>query len=86
MCPLSLLVVHQDRMGMRFGGDHPTDQRRHQLAVALCRETGLFALLTPQGGRAWGSTTDADTLVELESTECVGRAATLSAGGDVHLI
>jgi acetoin utilization protein AcuC len=42
--PLALLVVHQDEMGMRFGGDHPTDQRRHQLAVALCRETGLFAL------------------------------------------
>ena len=29
---------------MRFGGDHPTDQRRHQLAVALCRETGLFEI------------------------------------------
>lgn len=27
---------------MRFGGDHPTDQRRHQLAVALCRDAGLF--------------------------------------------
>jgi acetoin utilization protein AcuC len=40
--PLDLLVVHQNEMGMRFGGDHPTDQRRHQLAVALCRETGLF--------------------------------------------
>jgi len=42
MTSLDLLVVHQDDMGMRFGGDHPTDQRRHQLAVALCRETGLF--------------------------------------------
>ena len=44
MTPLALLVVHRDDMGMRFGGDHPTDQRRHQLAVALCRETGLFDL------------------------------------------
>jgi acetoin utilization protein AcuC len=39
---LSLLVVHQDEMGMRFGGDHPTDQRRHRLAVALCREAGIL--------------------------------------------
>ncbi len=38
----ALLIVHQDDMGMRFGGDHPTDQRRHQLAVALCREAGLL--------------------------------------------
>jgi acetoin utilization protein AcuC len=38
-----LLVVHDDGMGMRFGGDHPTDRRRHQLAVALCRESGLLA-------------------------------------------
>lgn len=37
-----LLVVHDDDLGMRFGGDHPTDRRRHQLAVALCRESGLF--------------------------------------------
>jgi acetoin utilization protein AcuC len=29
-------------MGMRFGGDHPTDARRHQLAVALCREAGIL--------------------------------------------
>ncbi len=42
MTSLDLLVVHQDDMGMHFGGDHPTDQRRHQLAVALCRETGVL--------------------------------------------
>ena len=40
--PLRLLVVHDDGLGMRFGGDHPTDRRRHQLAVALCREAGLL--------------------------------------------
>lgn len=27
---------------MRFGGDHPTDARRHQLAVALCRSAGIL--------------------------------------------
>ena len=40
--PLRLLVVHDDDMGMRYGGDHPTDRRRHQLAVALCRESGIL--------------------------------------------
>ncbi len=40
--PLRLLVVHDDDLGMRFGGDHPTDRRRHQLAVALCRESGIL--------------------------------------------
>lgn len=42
--PLRLLVVHDDSLGMRFGGDHPTDARRHQLAVALCREDGILDL------------------------------------------
>lgn len=37
-----LLVVHDDGMGMRFGGGHPTDARRHRLAVALCREAGVL--------------------------------------------
>ena len=37
-----LLVVHDDDLGMRFGGDHPTDRRRHRLAVALCREAGIL--------------------------------------------
>lgn len=37
-----LLVVHDDDLGMRYGSDHPTDRRRHQLAVALCRESGLL--------------------------------------------
>jgi acetyl-CoA C-acetyltransferase len=48
-------------------------------------ETGLFALLTPDGGRCWGSTNDADTLVELEATECVGRQATLDPEGTARL-
>jgi len=40
--PLNLLVVHDDGLGMRFGGDHPTDARRHQLAVALMRAAGIL--------------------------------------------
>ena len=34
--------MHDDGLGMRFGGGHPTDARRHRLAVALCREAGLL--------------------------------------------
>ena len=34
--------MHDDGLGMRFGGDHPTDARRHVLAVALCREAGIL--------------------------------------------
>jgi acetoin utilization protein AcuC len=40
--PHALLVVHDESMGMRFGGDHPTDLRRHRLAVALAREAGVL--------------------------------------------
>ena len=49
-------------------------------------ERGLFALLTPDGGRTWGSSSDADTLVELEAAECVGRAARLADDGRVDLL
>ena len=48
-------------------------------------ETGLFALLTPDGARAWGSTHDRPTMDELIATEAVGRAADLDADGHVHL-
>lgn len=40
--PAKLVLVHDDELGMRFGSDHPTDARRHQLAVALCREAGIL--------------------------------------------
>ncbi|MCU0308407.1 MAG: acetoin utilization protein AcuC [Thermoleophilia bacterium] len=40
--PPALLVVHADDLGMRFGGGHPLDLRRHRLAVALCREAGIL--------------------------------------------
>ncbi len=34
--------MHDDGLGMRYGGGHPTDGRRHRLAVALCREAGVL--------------------------------------------
>ena len=49
-------------------------------------ETGLFALLTAEGARAWGTTHDRATMDELIATEAVGHAADLDAGGHVHLV
>ena len=37
-----LAVVHADDLGMDYA-DHPADRRRHQLAVALARESGVLA-------------------------------------------
>ncbi len=37
----SLIIVHADELGMDYA-DHPADRRRHQLAVALARESGVF--------------------------------------------
>ncbi len=48
-------------------------------------ETGLFALLTAEGARAWGSTHDRTTMDELIATEAVGRAAQIDAEGHVQL-
>ena len=36
-----LVVVHGDDLGMDYA-DHPADRRRHQLAVALARESGVL--------------------------------------------
>jgi acetoin utilization protein AcuC len=55
-----LLVVHDDALGMRFGGDHPTDRRRHQLAVALCREAGILDLRAVRYATAPGPLGDDD--------------------------
>jgi acetyl-CoA C-acetyltransferase len=49
-------------------------------------ERALYALLTPEGGRTWGSGIDSATLGELEATECVGRPAQLAADGQVELL
>ena len=53
-----LLIVHDEDMGMRYGGDHPTDLRRHQLAVALCREAGLLDLAGVSATRGPGPMPD----------------------------
>jgi acetoin utilization protein AcuC len=53
-----LVVVHDDDLGMRYGGDHPTDRRRHQLAVALCRESGLLNLAGVSTAQAPGPMPD----------------------------
>ncbi len=37
-----LAVVHADDLGMDYA-DHPSDRRRHQLAVALAREAGVLS-------------------------------------------
>lgn len=37
-----LAVVHDDELGMAYV-DHPADRRRHQLAVALARESGVLS-------------------------------------------
>ena len=39
---IHLAVVHSDDLGMDYA-DHPADRRRHQLAVALARESGVLA-------------------------------------------
>ena len=41
MADLTLLVVHDDDLGMNYD-DHPTDRRRHQLAVALADAAGFL--------------------------------------------
>jgi acetyl-CoA C-acetyltransferase len=46
-------------------------------------EKGLLAVLTPDGGRAFGSTTDQGTMKAMMQEEFIGRPATLSAAGMV---
>jgi len=48
-------------------------------------ETALLAVLTPDGARGWGSSTDADTQAALLTESCVGRAAVIAADGRVEL-
>ena len=48
-------------------------------------ETGLLAVLLADGRRAWGSTTEPDTLKRMVAEESVGRPAHLAADGTVEL-
>jgi acetoin utilization protein AcuC len=41
MAELALLVIHDDDLGMNYA-DHPTDRRRHRLAVALAGVAGVL--------------------------------------------
>lgn len=45
----------------------------------------IVALLTPEGNRAWGTSTDRDLLDELVANEHVGSAAQVEPDGTVHL-
>ncbi len=42
MAVSTLALVHDDTLGMKWGSDHPTDGRRHRLAVALAEQAGLL--------------------------------------------
>jgi acetyl-CoA C-acetyltransferase len=48
-------------------------------------ELGILALLTEEGGRTWGNTTDVDVLDELMTEEGCGRRARLRADGTAEL-
>jgi acetyl-CoA C-acetyltransferase len=48
-------------------------------------QQALFALLTDDGRRTWGNSTNADVMAAAESTELIGTAATLDGNGAVHL-
>jgi acetyl-CoA C-acetyltransferase len=49
------------------------------------RERAIIALLTPDGARAWATSTDPSTLEELETSEGCGRKARLGPDGIAHL-
>jgi len=48
-------------------------------------ERGILACRTPEGTRAWGNLTDADTLAGLCAEEGIGRTGTLGADGALTL-
>ena len=48
-------------------------------------ELGIVALLTPDGHRAWGNTTDADVMAGLMEREGCGRPAKLAVDGRVDI-
>ena len=48
-------------------------------------ELGIVALLTPDGHRAWGNTTDDDAMAGLMEREGCGRPAKLTADGRVEI-
>lgn len=47
-------------------------------------EQALAALLTPEGARTWGKTTDADTMDAMTKEEFVGRGAKVNRDGEMQ--
>jgi acetyl-CoA C-acetyltransferase len=49
-------------------------------------ETAIAAVRTPDGGRAWGTSTDAATMASMCADEWVGRKVDLTADGTFHAV
>jgi acetyl-CoA C-acetyltransferase len=48
-------------------------------------ETGIAACLLDDGRRAWGTTSDAESLKSMTTEEQIGRRAMLRPGGELRL-
>jgi acetyl-CoA C-acetyltransferase len=73
----------------RVDGDATGTVRVETYTVTFDREgsaeRGIVACRTPEGTRAWGNVTDADTLAQLCVEEGVGRTGTLAEDGALTL-
>lgn len=49
-------------------------------------EKAIITALTPDGRRAWGTSTNADAMDAIESVECVGRGVVLAADGSFEFV
>ena len=66
-------------------GRSPSRATRSCTTARASPRRALFALLTAEGARTWGTTHDGATMDELIATEAVGHGADLDADGHVHL-
>ncbi len=73
--------VHTD-----YAGDATVETYTVMYGREARPEQGLFALRTPDGGRAWGVTGDADTMHAMVDAEQVGASARRSADGATELV
>jgi acetyl-CoA C-acetyltransferase len=73
----------------RVDGDATGAVRVETYTVTFDREgapeRGIVACRTPEGTRAWGNVTDADTLAQLCVEEGIGRTGDLAEGGALTL-
>ena len=78
-----------DATGQReFAGDFEGPVTIESNTVMFGKEgpdVGLFACRLDDGRRAWGNTTDADTMQLMTTEETIGRPAKLTANGTVEL-